>query len=536
MPDAGRPPPPTPLPLHLPLPRPSLSKSGRPQRTHQLPTRYRDMLPEPPLPAASESTPIETTSVVPRVSLIVRNSFRTAENGFGLWKEYMYRPSYDPDAFISAEDLYHPHSSTGIVPNDNIDNSDEEHSKDSTRYSNKSIELLLDWQNTGSSAKSDEEVNRLVHEVLLHPEFQPSVLQSFNATRENRKADTAEEQSPFLQSFQHANIDIDVPSGSKETPAKTLTIPGLYYRRIVTLIKEAFNNRISEQFHLTPFKLFRTLPGSEASERVYSEMYDSDVFLDEHDRVQRAPTDNPSCKREKIVVALMFWSDATHLAAFGTAKMWPIYMLFGNLSKYIRCKPNSGATKHLAYIPPFPNSLQDQLKDFHQKWGTQQRDILTHCRRELMHAVWKFLLDDEFLHAYKYGMVLQCQDGIERRIYPRIFTYSADYPEKYAFLFLYCVISFTDFVRVLLATIRDQGVCPCPRCLIPKSNLDRLGLRSDAKSRLDKARKYDTARVDKARKAIYELGKPINGVHVQQLLKASSAVPTKVSLIYIHMF
>jgi hypothetical protein len=61
-----------------------------------------------------------------------------------------------------------------------------------------------------------------------------------------------------------------------------------------------------------------------------------------------------------------------------------------------------------------------------------------------MHAVWKFLLDDEFLRVYKYGIVLQCQDGIEQCIYPRIFTYSADYPEKCAFLFPYCFISFTD--------------------------------------------------------------------------------------------
>ena len=47
-----------------------------------------------------------------------------------------------------------------------------------------------------------------------------------------------------------------------------------------------------------------------------------------------------------------------------------------------------------------------------------------------MHAVWKFLLDDEFLHAYKYGILIKCQDGITRRVYPRFFTYSADYPEK----------------------------------------------------------------------------------------------------------
>ena len=119
------------------------------------------------------------------------------------------------------------------------------------------------------------------------------------------------------------------------------------------------------------------------------------------------------CKREKVVAALMFWSDATHLASFGTAKLWPIYMLFGNLSKYVRCQPDSGATKHVAYIPTLPDSLQDQLKAFHEKWDTQQKDILTHCRRELIHGVWKFLLDDNFQHAYKYGIVVQGQDQIE---------------------------------------------------------------------------------------------------------------------------
>jgi hypothetical protein len=445
----------------------------------------------------------------------------------------MYRPSYDPDAFISAEDLFRPHLSS-IVPQ-----ADDEvkHLEPSTIYSSKSAELLLDWQTTGGSAKSDEEVTRLVRAVLLHPEFEVNTLQSFNATYENRKADAAEERSPFLSSFQHADLVIEVPSGSKGVPPQPFTIPGLCYRTIITLLKDAFNSHISEQFHLTPFKLFRTrtLPSGEDDERVYSEMYNSDIFLEEHDRVQRAPTDDPSCKREKVVAGLMFWSDATHLATFGTAKMWPIYMLLGNLSKYIRCQPNSGAIQHLAYIPPFPDSLQDLLKDFHPKWETQQTSILAHCRRELMHAVWKFLLDDDFLHAYKHGLVLRCQDGIERRIYPRVFTYSADYPEKCAFLYFWLSLRLIHmFDRVLLATIRDQGVCPCPRCLIPKPNLDRLGSLSDSKNRVDKARKYDRDRVNKARKAIYELGRPIGGVDVQRLLKASSAVPTLASHRFTH--
>lgn len=44
------------------------------------------------------------------------------------------------------------------------------------------------------------------------------------------------------------------------------------------------------------------------------------------------------------------------------------------------------------------------------------------------------MLDPEFIHAYHNGVVVQCGDGITRRLFPRIFTYSADYLEKYAVL------------------------------------------------------------------------------------------------------
>jgi hypothetical protein len=136
----------------------------------------------------------------------------------------------------------------------------------------------------------------------------------------------------------------------------------------------------------------------------------------------------------------MFWSDATHLTTFGTAKMWPIYMLFGNLSKYIWGQPTSDAMMHLVYIPLLSDSFKDQVKSFHHKWGTQQKDILTHYWWKLMHAVWKFLLDNEFVHASTYGMVVCYLDGIERCMYPHILTYLADYPEKYVFasISLYC--------------------------------------------------------------------------------------------------
>ena len=50
---------------------------------------------------------------------------------------------------------------------------------------------------------------------------------------------------------------------------------------------------------------------------------------------------------------------------------------------------------------------------------------------EFFHAQWTELLDNEFINVYEHGFVLRCADGIERQLFPQIFTYSTDYPEKY---------------------------------------------------------------------------------------------------------
>jgi hypothetical protein len=48
---------------------------------------------------------------------------------------------------------------------------------------------------------------------------------------------------------------------------------------------------------------------------------------------------------------MMIWSDSTHLAEFGNASLWLIYLFFGNQSKYSRAKPNDFAAHHIAYMP-----------------------------------------------------------------------------------------------------------------------------------------------------------------------------------------
>jgi hypothetical protein len=113
------------------------------------------------------------------------------------------------------------------------------------------------------------------------------------------------------------------------------------------------------------------------------------------------------------------------------------------LSPSSRAQPSARASSYLQSVcaPSLPifeadrdSQLPDTIQDFVRKEGKgASAQLLAHCRRELFHESWKILLDDEFVEAYTHGIVLDCADGIRRRVYPRIFTYSADYPEKYCY-------------------------------------------------------------------------------------------------------
>jgi hypothetical protein len=153
----------------------------------------------------------------------------------------------------------------------------------------------------------------------------------------------------------------------------------------------------------------------------------------------------------------------------------------------------------------------------------------THCRRELFHGCWEILLDEDFVRAYRHGIVLRCADGMLRKVFPRIFTYSADYPEKYSLAFIKTV-GLLMSSRVLIATMKDMGSCACPRCLTPKSLFSCLGLLKDMKSRMSKIRVYAMDKVVRAREFIYDWGNTVGGVKIEHALGEGSWVPTVVSV------
>ena len=202
--------------------------------------------------------------------------------------------------------------------------------------------------------KTEAEINRLTKEIRDAGGFPDSDLEGFDVRRENKCLDAAQKSRPFMDGFQETSLKINVPSGDPDKHPQEFTVPGFHFRSITSVIKAAFESPLADHFHLSPYKLFRKSPIKNEDERFYSELYDSDAFIEAHDDIQRhglLPPDDLGCLREKVIAALMFWSDSTHLTDFGTAKIWPIYLLFGNLSKYIRMRPTSGACHHLAYIP-----------------------------------------------------------------------------------------------------------------------------------------------------------------------------------------
>lgn len=131
----------------------------------------------------------------------------------------------------------------------------------------------------------------------------------------------------------------------------------LHHRSIVSVIKEKLATLADNQhFHYEPYEL-SWKPTLESEEvRVHGEIYTSLSFERAHRSLQEAPFE-PGCQLPRCVVALMFWSDETLLTSFGNTKLWPVYLFFGNESKYMRCKPSLHLGNHIAYLESVSSAL-----------------------------------------------------------------------------------------------------------------------------------------------------------------------------------
>ena len=207
---------------------------------------------------------------------------------------------------------------------------------------------------TGSGQKSEAEVTRLVHDVVQAEDFDRTHFRGFNAHTEMNRFDKSESAtSAGLQDgWKESSVDILVPTRERNPDGngQLFTVPGLFHCSLTGVIRCVFAEKASKWFHLTPFKRIWKSPASGQEQRLYDELYTSDAWIAAHDDLQKQQR-NDGCTLECVIAGMMFWSDATHLAQFGHASAWPVYLFFGNQSKYVRGRPNSGACHPIAFIP-----------------------------------------------------------------------------------------------------------------------------------------------------------------------------------------
>ena len=304
-------------------------------------------------------SPTPPHSPIPPVEF---ETFRTQEDEFGRFRVYSRHPTSEL-------------SNTPLPDHNDFAESGEAHQADPENlasglrmpvafiaglsslmdlFMNATVALLVQWFCSGTGRKSTADVQHLIDDVILHEDFKAEDLQGVNLARELRKLDTFES-SLQDQGWKKGSIKISVPCPKEkvaESEAAEFEVEGLLYRDLTAIIQNACqDNTTMDSFHTTPFKEMWKPSDTTPPIRLYGEAYTSDEMITAYEEVQNIPPHPDYPNVENVVVELAPYSDATMLAQFGTAFLWPGYIYFGNLSKYIRCQPSSHAAHHMAYFP-----------------------------------------------------------------------------------------------------------------------------------------------------------------------------------------
>lgn len=363
---------------------PGLQRSGRSRR---LPARFRDSLPTsmapvhlgrrqnqqlvaekgavgapPPLdPIGSQHHDHEGFQDSEGAANLMHSV--TNANSFGVFREYVAVSSHNPRNPDALADIpittATPTQPQPIGSNLTAVASGAESQHDPLSDSkNKSEDLLLAWMTTGLG-NTPAGVNDLVHNVIRHEDFNSAELEHFNVVTASRRFEREHFSKPGAtlkvgDGWKEGSVKIPVPCTrvqQKESEAPEFVVDGILYRDAVEVIESELKNpEVFESIHVVPYKEWWHPRQGEDPVRMYSEVYNSDVML-EADTKMREGLSSTGGILETFIVSALLYSDSTHLASFGNASLWPIYLFLGNVSKYTRSKPSSYSAHHIAYIP-----------------------------------------------------------------------------------------------------------------------------------------------------------------------------------------
>ena len=349
------------------------------------------MLPEGPGTLEPDQCTLERdtdqpTSTFHRVLLHVNEKVRTHRNRFGLSREYRRKPPRIPDADPSWKSLLADPATISVSP------PTKKRSIADIIWPYPNISSFL-WNRfwRGRSQVSEAARDECRDSVLLNPHFIATDLRDVRDMGSIEEKISCDAQSPWgSNGWRKSTLTLEIPTGVKQTkatlrerastlaearhyrrvdaeadryPRHKIPVHDIHHRSLCHIIREcATENPAAGDYHHHGYEetWAPPYPGL-PPERVFGEVWTSDAFLEaERDLLSSSPEPQPDsedeCTLPRAIWPVMVWSDATHLAQFGQAKAWPIYVYDGGQSKYTRC--GSGAAHHLAYIPPVRRCTQ----------------------------------------------------------------------------------------------------------------------------------------------------------------------------------
>ena len=356
-------------PSEEPLP----THSARSGRTVRMPRRLLDYVPHgdmslahvpPRAPTPPERDDRSATPTVDETPTADQrpHPLQTVANKLGAFRRYTHTPSWQPRN-EQRLDLVCDSSSIDVPPPpvsiEAVHKISRIISDPCEPFPNFSTAVYMAAYFSDTATKPEHHATMLAA-AMQHPRFKLEDLGGFNAHAENVRLDKylLDGSHPFQvhNGWQAATVHIRLPlEGTlleSEDEAPTLAISGLYHRQITDIIRAVCASKAAESFHFAPFTMHWS-PNPNVPhehERVYADTYMSDSMIQAQLEVDNLPRPEGDIK-ERVVLGLMLASDSAQLTSFGSASVWPIYMMFANQPKQERVRPSCHAVHHLAYVP-----------------------------------------------------------------------------------------------------------------------------------------------------------------------------------------
>jgi hypothetical protein len=225
----------------------------------------------------------------------------------------------------------------------------------------------MSWFYNGSSVKSFADIDKLIHNVIRHEDFKASDFSAtFSTAREAERMDKERVTNPSNNSSSNlpfrpedgwniGSVSIPVPCDGvrfrSKAEAPCFIIDKIWYRRPLEVIKMAFTEPATENFILSHSRSIGNLQMMNLKND-YIQKHSLPMFSMNTTMYSELPLGKALIASWSLLLrVLFFYSDATHLANFGTASLYPMYMYIGNQSQYTRPKPSEFSAHHIAYIP-----------------------------------------------------------------------------------------------------------------------------------------------------------------------------------------